>query len=49
MKFQFHKGTIRTGIFLFFGQEHHTFQFHKGTIRTHTGATNSDAFKISIP
>ena len=49
MKFQFHKGTIRTGIFLFFGQEHHTFQFHKGTIRTYGETKNNVQAEISIP
>ena len=34
--FQFHKGTIRTGIRLLWLQATMQFQFHKGTIRTYS-------------
>ena len=34
MGFQFHKGTIRTGLFAAISNHILLFQFHKGTIRT---------------
>ena len=35
MKFQFHKGTIKTGEALETIEANIKFQFHKGTIKTH--------------
>ena len=48
-KFQFHKGTIRTGEQLRSVTGLLEFQFHKGTIRTDASKKQILFFAISIP
>mgnify|MGYP004550817299 CR=1 FL=1 len=47
--FQFHKGTIRTGIPIVSSGSISEFQFHKGTIRTKNGFQFDVRNGISIP
>ena len=49
MKFQFHKGTIKTTKGQFEKGRAKTFQFHKGTIKTKNPYFAGLAFQISIP
>ena len=47
--FQFHKGTIKTYIFLLKLGEFNIFQFHKGTIKTYFMSLSDEFTAISIP
>ena len=50
IQFQFHKGTIRTGVLPNVTNEGVTlFQFHKGTIRTKSEVRRRDVGEVSIP
>ena len=50
LKFQFHKGTIKTILVRDQVDGYLIFQFHKGTIKTKFGRQiNSFYYKISIP
>ena len=48
-KFQFHKGTIKTGQPTRFKEQLMEFQFHKGTIKTNRLVCCSTYKEISIP
>ena len=47
--FQFHKGTIKTGIQGPKGDKGDTFQFHKGTIKTELQDHRRAVLRVSIP
>ena len=49
MRFQFHKGTIKTYSGFKFKKNIVKFQFHKGTIKTYTPSIPAASDQISIP